>query len=142
LRLPDTIWVQYGDVEVSRDGDEIVVLGKNDDAYLKVLNHFGRVLKLYTHESGKWEDADTGGPPTGFDMALAGRLPAPPHIQPSSPIKATGKAGGRKPTSKKTATGGTTTGGTAKKTKVGKSGTRKSTSSGKGKSTSKAGNIE
>ena len=89
LRLPDTLWVQYGEVKMVHEGEEIVFTGKNDDAYLKVLNHFGRVLKLFTHESGQWEDADTGGAPTGFDLALAGRLPAAPHLED------TGKAAGK-----------------------------------------------
>ena len=102
LRLPDTIWVQYGEVTISHQGDEILVKGNNQDAYLKVLNHFGRVLKLYTHENGEWEDADTGGAPTGFDMTLAGRLPAPPHIEPDAAKKpAAQKPPAKKPAAKK-----------------------------------------
>lgn len=87
LRLPATLWVQHGDVKISRKGEDILVEGKNEDAYLKILNHFGRVLKLFTFESGIWEDAETGGLPTGFDTTLAGWLKEAPSTTQSASTK-------------------------------------------------------
>lgn len=75
LRLETTLWLQHGNVKIKVDGDFNLLEGENEDAYVKILNHFGRVLKLFTFENGVWEDAETGLPPTGFDASLAGRLP-------------------------------------------------------------------
>lgn len=87
------LWVQYGGVDVAEDGARIVVTGRDEDSYLKVFNHFGRVLKLYTFEAGRWVDADTGMAPQPLDEAQAGHLPAT-GAPPKPPARA-GKTGAK-----------------------------------------------
>lgn len=89
LTIGKSLWVQYGGVDVTEQGDRLSLTGRDEDAYLKVLNHFGRVLKLYTFEGGRWLDADTGLAAQPFDEAQAGRLPAAPAGKPAG--KASGK---------------------------------------------------
>jgi len=78
LHLDRTLWVQYGGVDAHADGNELVLTARNDldpeEVYCKVFNHFGRVLKLFTFEQGRWVDAATGAPPGPFDESLAGRI--------------------------------------------------------------------
>ncbi len=75
LTFDKTLWVRYGAVDVQQHGDTVIVTGRDDDSYVKVFNHFGRVLKLFTFESGRWVDADTGMAAEAFDDSQAGRLP-------------------------------------------------------------------
>ncbi|MBI3993947.1 MAG: hypothetical protein HY342_11790, partial [Candidatus Lambdaproteobacteria bacterium] len=62
-----TLWVQHGEVDVEPRGDQVAVTPRNDDAFLKIFNHFGRVLKLFVVEQGAWVDADTGQAPGEVD---------------------------------------------------------------------------
>ena len=75
IRFAHDLWVQYGGVRVAEKGQRMQVEGVDEESYLKVLNHFGRVLKLFTFEGGQWVDADTGLPARGVDEAQAGRIP-------------------------------------------------------------------
>ena len=75
LTFDKTLWVRYGAVDVQQHGDTVTIAGRDDDSYVKVFNHFGRVLKLFTYESGRWVDADTGMAAEAFDDSQAGRLP-------------------------------------------------------------------
>lgn len=78
LRFPRTLWVQYGGVKARDERDGLAVEGVDAESYVKVFNHFGRVLKLFTFEEGRWIDTDTGGEVTGLDESLAGHVvPAP-----------------------------------------------------------------
>jgi hypothetical protein len=90
------LWVQFGGVDVAERGDALAVTGRDDESYLKVLNHFGRVLKLYTFEDGRWVDAETGMAALPFDESQAGRLPsAPPAAPPAARPAARAPDGGR-----------------------------------------------
>ncbi len=81
LEFDKTLWVHYGGgVEIKDKGTTLALTGKEEEAYLKVLNHFGRVMKLYTFDDGRWVDAETGLPATPFDESLAGRLPHPVNL--------------------------------------------------------------
>ena len=98
LHFPKSLWVEHRGVQVSERADTVTVAGKNEDSYLKVFNAFGRVLKLYTFEGGRWIDVDTGGAPGPLDDREAGRLPGapeavPPPAAPRRKAKATLKAG-------------------------------------------------
>jgi hypothetical protein len=87
LTFDRTLWVQYDGVDVQASGSQVAITGRDEESYLKVLNHFGRVLKLYTFEDGRWVDADTGGAAQPFDETQAGRLTAaaaPPGTPPAS----------------------------------------------------------
>jgi hypothetical protein len=86
LTIGTTLWVQHGGVEVEERGGERVLRAEEEDAYVKVLNHFGRVLKLYTFEGGRWVDADTGAAAQPFDESQAGRLPAA-ETAPAAPAR-------------------------------------------------------
>jgi hypothetical protein len=83
-----TLWVQHGGVDVQARGAQLVVTGRDDDSYLKVFNHFGRVHKLFTFEEGSWVDADTGLPAQGLDESQAGRLPRAPSAARRAPARA------------------------------------------------------
>lgn len=76
LTFSRSLWVQYGGVDAAERGDELAVTGLDEDSFLKVFNHFGRVLKLYTFEDGRWVDTDTGLPAGDLDESQAGRLPS------------------------------------------------------------------
>jgi cell division septation protein DedD len=87
LTFDRTLWVQYDGVAVQASDSQIAITGRDEASYLKVLNHFGRVLKLYTFEDGRWLDADTGGVAQPFDETQAGRLTAaapPPGTTPAA----------------------------------------------------------
>ena len=75
LSFDKHLWVEYGGVEAEVKRKYITLTGKDDDSYLKVLNNFGRLYKLYTFENGGWVDTDTGDKPDTLDENLAGRLP-------------------------------------------------------------------
>lgn len=75
LTFSKTVWVMYDGVAVHEAGENLTLSGEEEDAYIKVLNHFGRVLKLYIFENGNWVDGETGGPATPFDEKEAGRVP-------------------------------------------------------------------
>lgn len=92
IRFPNTLWVQHGGVKVENQGDAVVVEGVDEDSYLKVFNHFGRVLKLYTFENGKWVDPDTGSAPAVLDDSLAGHVAATTHVSSLAPSRGTKKA--------------------------------------------------
>jgi hypothetical protein len=76
ISIDRSVWMQHGGVDVQERGGQIALTGRDDDSYLKVFNHFGRVLKLYTFEDGRWVDADTGVAAQPFDDSQAGHLPA------------------------------------------------------------------
>jgi hypothetical protein len=76
LAFDKSLWVQYGGVDVEERDGLCRVTGREEEGYLKVFNHFGRLLKLYTFEDGLWTDVDTGGAPLPFDESQTGRLPA------------------------------------------------------------------
>ena len=101
LHFPKSLWVEHRGVQVSERAETVTVEGENEDSYLKVFNAFGRVLKLYTFEGGRWIDADTGGTPGPLDDREAGRLPdapeaVPPPAAPRQKAKTAAKAGGNK----------------------------------------------
>ena len=75
LVLDRRLWVHYDGVSVKESGDDLVLTANDEEAWLKVLNHFGRVHKLFTFEEGNWVDAETGLPPESLDEAQAGHLP-------------------------------------------------------------------
>ena len=66
------LWVQHGGVQVRQRGDQVAVTLRDDDAFLKIFNHFGRVLKLFVAEAGAWVDTDTGQAPGVVDLSQAG----------------------------------------------------------------------
>ena len=75
IRFAKELWVQTGGVKTAESGSERIVEGIDEDSYVKVLNHFGRALKVFTFEDGRWMDSDTGLESTGFDERIAGRVP-------------------------------------------------------------------
>lgn len=81
LRFDRTLWVECGEVESEEAEDERRVTARSEEAYVKVLNHFGRVLKLFLFEGGRWVDADTGQEAGLFDESTAGHI-VPPAGQP------------------------------------------------------------
>jgi hypothetical protein len=91
LKFDKTLWVQYEGVDSAEEGDQLVVTARSDDAYVKVFNQFGRLLKLYTFSNSHWIDSETGTEPAGFDERQAGRLTAQPAAAPAA----------RKPAAKK-----------------------------------------
>ena len=88
IRFPDTLWVQHGGVNVKHEEGAVAVAGVDEDSYLKVFNHFGRVLKLYTFEDGQWVDSATGAAPMALDESLAGHVPAAPKPAAAKATKA------------------------------------------------------
>ena len=52
LKFDKTLWVQYEGVDSAEEGDQLAVTARSDDAYVKVFNQFGRLLKLYTFANG------------------------------------------------------------------------------------------
>lgn len=95
LEFDSSLWVEYGGVDVEPRGASLAVTGRDDDSYLKVLSHFGRVLKLYTFEAGHWVDADTGAEPLPLDESQAG------HVS----VVAAAEGGGAVPGPRKAASG-------------------------------------
>ena len=88
LEFDKTLWVHYGGgVEVEDMGSTLALTGKEEEAYLKVLNHFGRVMKLFTFSGGKWLDEETGLLPSTFDDSQAGRLPHAMNIPAHGNVK-------------------------------------------------------
>ena len=89
LHFPKSLWVEHRGVRVSERAGTVTIEGVDEDSTLKVFNAFGRVLKLYTFEGGRWIDVDTGGPPGPLDDREAGRLPGSPEAAspPAAPRK-------------------------------------------------------
>ena len=87
IRFANTLWVQYGDVRVKNEKETVVIEGVGEASYLKVFNHFGRVLKLFTFENGQWTDEDTGAPAAPLEESLAGHVP--PHKAPAAKAAST-----------------------------------------------------
>ena len=50
IKFSNTLWVQHGGVRVKNEKETVLVEGVDDESYLKIFNHFGRVLRLYTFE--------------------------------------------------------------------------------------------
>lgn len=75
LTFPRDLWVQYGEVDVEESDGAVTVRGRGEDSYVKVLNPFGRLHRLYTFTDGHWVDADTGGEPAPLDEEEVGHLP-------------------------------------------------------------------
>ena len=50
IRFAKELWVQTGGVKTEESGSERIVEGIDEDSYVKVLNHFGRALKVFTFE--------------------------------------------------------------------------------------------
>ncbi len=98
IRFAKELWVQTGGVKIVESGSERIVEGIDEDSYVKVLNHFGRAVKLFTFEDGRWMDSETGLESTGFDERIAGRVPVgtvlPKSAQPDrgDATQSTGKA--------------------------------------------------
>jgi len=92
LKFEKTLWVQFEGVDTSEEGTLVVVQPRSDDAYVKVFNQFGRLLKLYTFANGQWIDSETGMAPTGFDESQAGRLTTQPTAAPAVRSKAPARA--------------------------------------------------
>lgn len=90
ITIGSHIWVQYDGVKVQRQKNTLILTGQDDDSYLKVFNHFGRLLKLYTFEGGRWVDAETGMDALPFDETQAGELP---HATVSQSAQAPAKNG-------------------------------------------------
>ena len=110
IKFSNTLWVQHGGVRVKNEKDTVLVEGVDDESYLKIFNHFGRVLRLYSFEEGQWVDSATGATPTTLDESLAGQVPATKHASSAKPAarsvraKSAGKAAGTvKATPKSTA---------------------------------------
>jgi sRNA-binding protein len=99
IRFPNTLWVQHGGVKVKNEGGLVALEGIDEDSYLKIFNHFGRVLKLYTFENDQWVDAATGAAPTTLDESVAGHVAATQHK--SSMKQAAAKAGRPRTAAKK-----------------------------------------
>ena len=110
LTFSRALWVQYGGVDATEQGARIVVTGRDEDSYLKVFNHFGRVLKLYTFEGGRWIDTDTGMRPQPLDESQAGRLPETAAPAAPRPAPRAGAKAGAKPAAKAGARAGAKTG--------------------------------
>ncbi len=92
LRYSKTLWADYGGVRAKEEKDVVSVEGVDEDSYVKILNHFGRVLKLYTFENGEWLDLETGAAPATLDESQAGRVeasaaPAPHTKVPAKPAR-------------------------------------------------------
>ena len=106
LRYSKTLWADFGGVRAMEEKDVVTIEGVDEDSYVEILNHFGRVLKLYTFENGAWLDLETGAAPAGLDETLAGRVearaasaqvtgtPAKPS-RPAASRKSGGKKSGR-----------------------------------------------
>lgn len=78
LSYSKTLWADHGGVRVKEGKETITVEGVDEDSFVKIFSHFGRVLKLYTFENGGWVDVETGAVPTDFDESMAGTvIPAP-----------------------------------------------------------------
>ena len=94
LRYSKTLWADYGGVRATEEKDLVSVEGVDEDSYVKVFNHFGRVLKLYTFENGEWLDLETGAAPAALDESQAGRVPtnAAPAPDKKAPAKPARKA--------------------------------------------------
>ena len=75
LAFDKHLWVQFDGVDVKETGSEVKLTARDEEAYLKVFNHFGRLLKLFIFEDGKWVDSETGLAARPFDEAQAGHLP-------------------------------------------------------------------
>ncbi len=140
IKFSNTLWVQHGGVRVKNEKETVLVEGVDDESYLKVFNHFGRVLRLYTFEDGQWVDSATGSTPTALDESLAGLVPATQHASTAKP--AAGKGARAKSTGKTKAAAKTPA---AKKPGAGKaaakgkpSSTGKAAARGKAPSTGKA----
>ncbi len=76
ITFEKSLWVQFGGVEVSDDGERVALVGRDEDSFLKVFNHFGRVLKLFVMEGERWIDTDTGQPAQSIDLSQAGHVGA------------------------------------------------------------------
>ncbi len=128
LRFSNTLWVQHGGVKVKREGDAVVLEAVDEESYLKVFNHFGRVLKLYTYEtdSNQWIDSATGAAPRQLDESLAGRVPPPIETAKKSPKETPGKS-----TARPKATAAKAKSAAVKKTAKGKSASAKKTAKAK-----------
>ena len=101
LAFDKHLWVRFDGVDVKETGGEVKLTARDEEAYLKVFNHFGRVLKLFIFENGQWVDSDTGLAAKPFDELQAGRLPeAPPG---ATRIKAGGKKAAKSKAPKKKA---------------------------------------
>ncbi len=112
LAFDKNLWVQFDGVDVKETGGEVKLTARDEEAYLKVFNHFGRVLKLYIFEDGKWVDSDTGLAAKPFDELQAGHLPeAAPGMRKKS--VAENKAV-KKPATKKSAAAKSTQGSSGK----------------------------
>lgn len=105
LAFDKHLWVQFDGVDMKETGGEVKLTGRDEESYLKVFNHFGRVLKLYIFEDGKWVDSDTGLAARPFDESHAGRLPdAPPGAAKKVAAKKAAKnKAAKEPAEKKTA---------------------------------------
>ena len=75
LAFDKHLWVQFDGVDIKETGSEVKLTARDEEAYLKVFNHFGRLLKLFIFEDGKWVDSETGLAARPFDEAQAGHLP-------------------------------------------------------------------
>ena len=91
IRFAKELWVQTGGVKTVESSSERIVEGIDENSYVKVLNHFGRALKLFTFEDGRWMDSETGLESTGFDERIAGRVPVGTGL-PKSPRPSRGDA--------------------------------------------------
>ena len=113
LAFDKNLWVQFDGVDVKETCGEVKLTARDGEAYLKVFNHFGRVLKLFIFEDGQWVDSDTGLAARPFDETQAGHLPeAAPGMTKNKAAKkkAVKNKAAKKPAKKKSAA--------AKKTKA------------------------
>jgi hypothetical protein len=140
ISIDRSVWMQHGGVDVQERGGQIALTGRDDDSYLKVFNHFGRVLKLYTFEDGRWVDADTGVAAQPFDDSQAGHLPAAAALATAAPAhKAATRSAprGTSSTSAGTATPGKAAGEAAPRKAAGKAAPRAKAARTKGGSATK-----
>lgn len=76
ITLDASLWAQYDNVAVRSAGDKIVLEGRDEESYLKIFNHFGRVLTLLVFEEGQWVEAGSGTPVHHVDLSQAGFVAA------------------------------------------------------------------
>lgn len=70
LTFPKSLNVKYSGKVVEETEELITIEGEDEDSYLKIMGPFRGVAKLFTFESEKWADAETGD--TNFDFSSLG----------------------------------------------------------------------
>ena len=133
ITLDASLWAQYDNVSVSTTGGKVILQGRDEESYLKIFNHFGRVLILLVFEDGQWVEAGSGRAVQHVDLSQAGYV--------AGPGPSVGQAKARKSPSRVKTQPARRNVGAGNKTKAGSSTTAKgatATSSGNAKTKAKA----